>query len=91
MRRLRGLVVRCGLMVLPLIMVISLCCLMFGLRGKTSLPVAAAMTQPHLVVQSAFIPPAEAAIPRANTSTNRPLAAFERLHVFHARLNVPTD
>jgi len=75
-------------MALPLVMVISLCCLMFGLRGKRFQPIAS-LPQPHLVVQSALIPTAEAAIPEHPAPSTRKLAAFERLHVFHARLNVP--
>lgn len=101
MPRLRGLrnfilkfavrlVVRSGLTVLPLAMVILLCCLMMGFRGKAP-QFKASFPAPPSAVQAALAPPAEAAVRSEVSRASASLAAFERLHITHARLNVPSD
>lgn len=88
-------VVRCSFTVLPLTLVILLCCLMMGFRGKpTTTWKASAPSAASLPIQSALVPAAEAAIPPATPgieNRSKGLAAFERLHITHAHLNVPTD
>jgi hypothetical protein len=88
MRRIRGLVVRCGLMSLPLGIVIALCFLMFGFRGQAKSPVAVLPAE-AVAVQNPLIPPAEGAVTNYRSSSKSKMAAFERLHIVHAKLNLP--
>jgi hypothetical protein len=93
----RGLIVRCGLTVLPLGMVILLCYLMMGWPGRAQSQDRILTAPSALSAQAATVNShTEAALSHANMHPlppqpehNTSLAAFERLHITHSRVHVP--
>lgn len=83
---------RCGLTALPLGFVVLLCCLMFGGLGRAKETRAVLAPPPEVSMRVALTPPARVEKPiRIKAAGNQgiKLAAFERMHIVHARINVP--
>lgn len=95
---LRGIMVRCGLTALPLGFVILLCCIMFGGLGRAKEHNSALMPPPEVSarISVAHAPreedaekPMRSHREKAGRKSSIQLAAFERMNIVHARINVP--